>query len=418
MFRVPVGPPPWQTACKAHGLGRDQPRGVPPKLQAASDEGGATRPPPPKRTRLEAAPGYTELHAAVGRLPPQGRSAAGPTPTQEINLLADLTKSGVAVNQLLDDIALARARAALAKATSSSYASHVRMISWACSCLGELPMPASLDLILRVSALINNHHTLRVWLAAWRDWHIQERERWPGDQNPFLRRVRKGTERIAPRPKPKGRVRFPLWRKLLQLAAQKGLTAFGTLCNLAYIFAARVPSELLRQCRWCNLTIQNDTLTFKDVQRKGKPCLSNLRRWCVCAKDELLCWHLWLAALKEVRAANCSPRDLLFPFSASYVTCTLQSLLLECGFSADEASLFTTHSFRRGAGVDVLEAEGTTCSLLAGDNWRRVGAYGLPGMLHMGEWAAKGSAAHYATADEQLCAGMTFNILEASDEDA
>ena len=113
-----------------------------------------------------------------------------------------------------------------------------------------MPIPASLDLILRVSALVNNHNTLRVWLAAWRDWHIQEREQWPGDQNPFLRRVRKGTERLNPRPAPKGRVRFPLWRKLLQLAAQKNLIAFGTLCNLAYIFAARVPSELLNQCRW------------------------------------------------------------------------------------------------------------------------------------------------------------------------
>ena len=27
------------------------------------------------------------------------------------------------------------------------------------------------------------------------------------------------------------------------------------------------------------MTIQDDSLTFKDIQRKGKTCLSNLRRW-------------------------------------------------------------------------------------------------------------------------------------------
>ena len=248
MFRSPAGRPPWR-----HGLhcsGRDQPRGVPPSEPRPARAALTSDPAGLKRRRLDATPAHWELHAAVGRAPPAGRSFAGPTPTQEIQLLAELTASGACVEQLLEDITLARARAALATSTNSSYASHRRMISWACSVLGEMPIPASLDLILRVSALVNNHNTLRVWLAAWRDWHIQEREQWPGDQNPFLRRVRKGTERLNPRPAPKGRVRFPLWRKLLQLAAQKNLISFGTLCNLAYIFAARVPSELLNQCRW------------------------------------------------------------------------------------------------------------------------------------------------------------------------
>ena len=243
-----------------------------------------------------------------------------------------------------------------------------------------------------------------MWLAAWRDWHIQEREFWPGDQNPFLRRVRKGTERLAPRPAPRGRLRFPLWRKVLQLAAKKNLIAFGTLCNLAYIFAARVPSELLSQCRWCNLVVDKRSLTYKDVLRKGKPGLSTLRRFCVCSKDELLCFHLWLTALKELKNEQDGSRNLLFSFSAQSVSNTLQSLLLECGFSADEAARFTTHCFRREAGVDVLEAEGTTCSLLAGDSWRRIGMYGLPGMLRMGEWSSKASTTHYASVDEQACA--------------
>ena len=152
--------------------------------------------------------------------------------------------------------------------------------------------------------------------------------------------------------------------------------------------------------------IEDKCLTYKNVLRKGKPAFSTLRRWCVCAKDELLCWHLWLAALKELRQESGESHNLLFAFSAQCVTNTLQSLLLECGLSVEEASRFTTHSFRRGAGVDVLEAESTTCSFLAADHWRRTGMYGLPGMLRMGEWASKASSTHYATADEQSCAGM------------
>ena len=202
MFRSPAGRPPWRHGL--HSSGRDQPRGVPPSEPRPARAALTSDPAGLKRRRLDA---HWELHAAVGRAPPAGRSFAGPTPTQEIQLLAELTASGACVEQLLEDITLARARAALATSTNSSYASHRRMISWACSVLGEMPIPASLDLILRVSALVNNHNTLGVWLAAWRDWHIQEREQWPGDQNPFLRRVRKGTERLnmlEPTPRSQG----------------------------------------------------------------------------------------------------------------------------------------------------------------------------------------------------------------------
>ena len=118
--------------------------------------------------------------------------------------------------------------------------------------------------------------------------------------------------------------------------------------------------------------------------------------------------HLWFAALKEIRNEQDGFRNLLFSLSDQSVSNTLLSLLLE-----DEAARFTTHCFRRGAGVDVLQAEGTTCSLLAEDSWRRVGMYGLPGMLSVGEWSSKASTTHDASVDEQSCAGMAFSILEA-----
>jgi hypothetical protein len=247
---------------------------------------------------------------------------------------------------------------------------------------------------------------------------VQNRLVWVGDQNPLLRQIRKGTERLAPKAPPRGRVRLSLWRQVLHLAATKGLIEFGTLCNLAYIFAARVPSELLHQCRWSKLDLTRTQLTYNSVVRKGKPRPSTLVRWCVCGKDELLCWHTWLGALKEQQSSNnFSESQLLFSMSARSVSNTLQSLLLECGFTAEEAAKYTTHAFRRGAGVDVLEAEDLPCSFLAGRRWHKAGAYGLSGMLNMGEWASRASATHYASADEQACAGMAFNILQESDDE-
>ena len=132
MFRSPAGRPPWR-----HGLpsnGRDQPRG-PPSEPRPTRAALTSDPAVLKRRRLEAGPEHWELHAAVGRAPPTGRSLAGPTPTQEIQLLAELSSSGAPVCKLLEDITLARARAALATSTTS----HRRMISWACSILGEMP---------------------------------------------------------------------------------------------------------------------------------------------------------------------------------------------------------------------------------------------------------------------------------------
>ncbi|OLP92635.1 hypothetical protein AK812_SmicGene25512, partial [Symbiodinium microadriaticum] len=172
-------------------------------------------------------------------LAPRGRSQAGPTPTQEIALLDDLARRNFLIDQILDSIASARAQAAVAKATSTTYASHVRMIHWACRTLGQPLLPASLQLIRRVAALINNPNTQEGWLAAWRDWHVRERVPWAGDADLFLRKLRRGTARLAPETPPKPRLQFQWWSKLLKLAARNKQVEFGTVCNLAYVFAAR-----------------------------------------------------------------------------------------------------------------------------------------------------------------------------------
>ena len=79
--------------------------------------------------------------------------------------------------------------------------------------------------------------------------------------------------------------------------------------------------------------------------------------------------------------------------------------------SAEEAQGVSSHSFRRGAGTDVLHAAPLACALLAGSSWHTSAAFGLPGML------TPASASHYATQDEQQAATLAFQLLEHSDDE-
>ena len=57
-----------------------------------------------------------ELHAAVGRSPPMGRTAAGPSPRQELLCLESLLLEGVPITEIgamVDNLAMNRARAAV-----------------------------------------------------------------------------------------------------------------------------------------------------------------------------------------------------------------------------------------------------------------------------------------------------------------
>ena len=104
--------------------------------------------------------------------------------------------------------------------------------------------------------------------------------------------------------------------------------------------------------------------------------------------------------------------------SGQSFTRKLREALIVTGVPAEEARRYTTHSFRRGAAVDVLEKEEASCKLLGGPGWRQQSVCGVQGMLKMGEWANRQSASHYATLDEQIAASMAFNIADASDDEA
>ena len=266
----------------------------------------------------------------------------GPTPTQELQLLEQLKNGGANVKAILDEVAQNRVKAALAFKTNATYASHVRMIEWACSILGERAVPAETNTIIRVSSLVNNPNTLRGWLAAWRAWHIQLRRQWQGDKDPILRSTRAGTLRIAPLMPQKGRMRFRLWLDMLRNAALATEIEFGAACNFSYMFALRVPSELLKQFCSAKLRQTRDQLHYGGIRRKGKSVLSFLSRWCVCQHSPLCCWHLWLAALTELRGPQWPEDEPLITMSGQSFTKKLREALMAAGVAAEDAGKYTT----------------------------------------------------------------------------
>jgi hypothetical protein len=69
------------------------------------------------------------------------------------------------------------------------------------------------------------------------------------------------------------------------------------------------------------------------------------------------------------------------------------------GLQVRDAELHTSHCFRRGAGVDVLET------------------HGLRAMLEHGQWSTPRAAEPYASADEQTAQAMCAGAIEFSDDE-
>ena len=74
-----------------------------------------------------------------------------------------------------------------------------------------------------------------------------------------------------------------------------------------------------------------------------------------------------------------------------------QDFAVACGETAVHE--FTSHCFRRGAGIDVLEA------------------HGLKAMLTFGQWSSPQAAMPYASADEQTARALGTALADLSEED-
>jgi hypothetical protein len=313
----------------------------------------------------------------------------GPTPSFGIAYLYAAGRAGIDLAQFCDQIADARAGSAVRESTAHMYNSHLRQIFRVCELLHACGLPASLATIRRVSSAVGNPSTLRRWLAAWRRLHCVARLRWEGDGDPFLLAVRTGLRQTLGPQLPKKRCQKQLLRTILQEAAARHWWEVGGLAVLAYTFGLRVPSELMRQAKAELFVCRGNRIVYGPIRRKGKQELQTLKRWCICASDKLLCPHLWLQVLTKAR-----PSSLLFSKSLDELMTCIRRVLSD--LKVPQPETYTSHCFRRGAGVDVLEAQG------------------LQAMLSFSQWSSPQAARPYASADEQTAQALGSSMADFS----
>ena len=167
-----------------------------------------------------------------------------------------------------------RIAASIEDSTRQVYFSHVNMVEWACRVFNGQVCPTELPTIRRVAMICNNPQTLKGWLASWRHLHLQRGNSWQGDADPMLKPMRTGTLKALPDAPPKRRIRRPLLRKLLKAGIKRDLILEGGIMCLAYVFALRIPSELLSQGRWEQFKTDQSSISIIPLKRKLKRSLT------------------------------------------------------------------------------------------------------------------------------------------------
>ena len=175
-------------------------------------------------------------------------------------------------------------------------------------------------------------------------------------------------------------------------AARREWWEIGCFVILAYTFGLRVPSELVGQSRRDLFQFTSGSISYGPIRRKGQLHPQVLSRPCVCTSNPILCVHHWLAVQCSAR-----PEGLLFQRTTN--TLMGKFILILVALRVPQAEFFTSHCFRRGAGVDILEA------------------HGLKAMLEFGQWKTPAAAEAYASADEQAAHAMGTALAEFSEEE-
>ena len=298
--------------------------------------------------------------AAMG-LESSGGRRAGPTPTVSLQALSRLpsVEERQAVAWAVNE---SRISSSIRDSTGVTYSSHLNMIGWACSVLGVPRMPATLSGIRLASAIPSHPVTLRGWLAAWRAAHLALAVFWPGDQDPYLKAIRMGTQKmLAPAP-PRRRLRKPRLLRFLKRAALQRKVEFGAALAICYAAALRVPSEFFGQTRRATLRVDSSSrMILGPIQRKGRSVPSTLIRHCTCLTEPLGCPHMWTRALLEHRPGA----EILEGYALKDFIRDFQVALADDGIA--DLSGWTSHSIRRGSGTDVLYSQGVMHMLKHGE---------------------------------------------------
>ena len=237
---------------------------------------------------------------------------------------------------------------------------------------------------------MNDATTLRGWLAAWKLAHECLGMSWKGDLDPRLRAARTGTARLMP---PKiGRKRARLAQTVLMVKwalrqDQRRWTLWAGIASMAYVYGFRIPSDLFRQWGIGEEPAIFRTMTgdggetivkYGPYTRKGKLHPGYTARGCLCNTQGLLCPHLWSLAFKQLQIR--SAEGFTLPeFNAMLQRAVENTLSTSV---RGDINQWTSHAFRRGSSVDILQSKG------------------VRDMMSHGEWMTESSAQAYATLDE------------------
>ena len=226
-----------------------------------------------------------------------GRSRDGAPPSVIFRALEMQHQEGRCVVTAVDRVAAVRWNARLAQSSLVSYASHLRMVAWGCRVFGIDPCQPDVVGIRRIAACVNNYSTLACWLSAWKCALEALGRPWPGDEDPVLRGIRRGTRRLQVPRMPRQRIRRQLLRRLLVAAVGKHSPAWlwwAFIGMIAHAFALRMPSELFAQFSIAKLRRCYEGWEYGPIMRKLRLDLQFAKSFCHCSVDPFLCVCSWV----------------------------------------------------------------------------------------------------------------------------
>ena len=311
----------------------------------------------------------TSLMAALGqKAPPSIKSKDGAPPRQVLKHLASAKAEGLDIASLADGVVERRFMCKIAATSTATYASHLRMIGWACELFGHEPLGCTVAQIRRVAAVCSCASTQRGWLSAWAMAHQLAGQDWAGDADIILRGLRLGTLKCQVPRLPRNRIDRKMIRPLLQKAIVKGKIWWAVILILTYSFLLRMPSELFAQYKRELVSVHGGRFVFGPIRRKQRIDWCEAVAFCVCAQDQSLCLHEWLPVLDELENKS-REQPALGGYSPSSWTSDLRDLLSAIG--VPEPADWYGHDVRRGGAADAFAASGVHTMLSRG-GWRSV----------------------------------------------
>jgi hypothetical protein len=194
--------------------------------------------------------------------------------------------------------------------------------------------------------------------------------------DPILRRVKTSLKNVT-KPRERGWIGGDLTQQLMRAAVNNGDVRSAMLFGAAYVFLARVPSELLPwQVGGTQLTDARGGLFAAAVQvgddevrvhlqtRKNARHGDTIRRLCACNKAPALCPVHTLGPWLKAFPIGHKPFEGL---TAAAATKLLRKYLGECGI--ENVAVYSLHSFRRGCAQDLCDFGATLQDLLSAGGW-------------------------------------------------